>query len=245
MLAALLAPALPAQTLNQLTLLRVIELKGNTHHPQGIEIEDGRLWVTSVDRAAQTGYLHEFSLPDGALVREIELRDGPRFHPGGISGTRDSLWIPIAEYRARSSAVVERRNKRTLALERRFPVDDHIGCVTTDGAIVIGGNWDTRELYFWDATGKLLRKESNPTGNAFQDMKVGAGRLVGSGLLADKSGAIDWLELPGLKTVRRITAGKTTRGDPYTREGMTIRGDELFLLPEDSPSRLFVFRLKM
>src|SRR5581483_9582897 len=94
---ALLVPALWAQSLDQLTLVRVVELKGDTHHAQGIEVEDGRLWVTSVDRAAQSGYLHEFSLTDGALLREVKLRDGPRYHPGGIAGTKDSLWIPIAE----------------------------------------------------------------------------------------------------------------------------------------------------
>jgi len=241
---ALLVPALWAQSLDQLTLVRVVELKGDTHHAQGIEVEDGRLWVTSVDRAAQSGYLHEFSLTDGALLREVKLRDGPRYHPGGIAGTKDSLWIPIAEYRAHSSAIVERRNKRSLAVEQRFAVDDHIGCVAIDGATVIGGNWDARELYFWDTSGKLLRKASNPTGNAFQDIKVVGGRLVGSGLLADRAGAIDWVALPGLEPLRRIAAGKTSRGDPYTREGMTIRGDELFLLPEDAPSRLFVFRLE-
>ena len=52
------------------------------------------------------------------------------------------------------------------------------------------------------------------------------------------------LDFATLKLVNRITVGKTSRGEPYTREGMTIRGDELMLLPEDESSRLFVFRLK-
>jgi len=221
----------------------VIELKGKTHHVQGIEVDGGRLWVTSVDRATQSGFLQEFALPAGTLAREVQVQDGPRYHPGGIAGSADSLWIPIAEYRANSTSIIERRNKRTLAVEARFAVSDHIGCVAFDGKRVIGGNWDTRDLYFWDVSGKLLRKEPNPTGNAFQDMKIEARMLVGGGMLADRSGAIDWLDLMTLKPVRRITVGKTSRGDWFTREGMAIRGNDLYLLPEDDNSRLFVFRL--
>jgi hypothetical protein len=33
-----------------------------------------------------------------------------------------------------------------------------------------------------------------------------------------------------------------TRGEPFTREGMAINGEQLLLLPEDAPSRLFIFR---
>jgi hypothetical protein len=232
------------QSLDQLPLLRVIELKGRTFHVQGIEADDDRLWVTSVDRATESGYLHEFALPAGTLIREVKLQDGARYHPGGISGGGDSLWIPIAEYRANSTSMVERRNKRTLAVESRFQVNDHIGCVAVHGDTIVGGNWDTRDLYYWSFDGKLLRKQANPTGNAFQDMKVADGMLAGSGLMAGRNGAIDWLDPVTLKLVRRITAGKTSRGEPYTREGMAIRGKELLLLPEDGPSRLFVFRLK-
>ena len=242
--AALVVQACLAQSLDQLSPPRIIELKGQTHHVQGIEAGKGRLWVTSVDRATQSGYLQEFSLPAGTLVREVKLEDGDRYHPGGISGTEDSLWIPIAEYRANSTSIIERRNKRTLVVESKFSVADHIGCVAVLNNTVIGGNWDTRDLYFWDMNGKILRKESNPTRNAFQDMKIVEGMLVGSGLLADRSGVIDWMDLPGLKPLKRLTVGKTSRGDSFTREGMTIRGDELWLLPEDSPSRLFIFRLK-
>jgi hypothetical protein len=150
----------------------------------------------------------------------------------------------MAEYRPNSTSIVQRRNKRTLEVEKQFVVDDHIGCIAVHGNTVIGGNWDSRELYFWDTNGKLLRKETNPTRNAFQDMKIAGGMLVGSGLLADHSGAIDWLNFPALKQVKRMTVGKTSRGESFSREGMALLGDELMLLPEDGPSRLFVFRLK-
>ena len=34
------------------------------------------------------------------------------------------------------------------------------------------------------------------------------------------------------------------RGVPYTQEGMAVRGNRLFLLPEDGSSRLFEFQLE-
>jgi len=76
-----------------------------------------------------------------------------------------------------------------------------------------------------------------------QDMKFVDGRLVASGLLPGRAGAIDWLEYPSLRLIRRLPVGQSSRGISYSSEGMAVRGDRLLLLPEDSPSRLFEFRL--
>lgn len=242
-LQVLSAAAGPAASLDALELLQTVHLQAETHHVQGIEIQDNRLWVTSVDVRNKKGLLLEFRLPDGKLNRSIELQDGSRYHPGGISADSTSLWIPIAEYRPQSTSLIEKRNKSTLALEHRFSVQDHIGCIAVTPDFLVGGNWDARHLYVWDHRGKLIRKVPNPSGNAFQDLKFRDRKLVGGGLLADKSGAIDWLEFPSLMSVRRLTTAKTDRGVVYTHEGMTLLGDKLYLLPEDGPSRLFVFRM--
>ena len=120
---------------------------------------------------------------------------------------------------------------------------DHIGCIAVTPALLIGGNWDSRDFYVWNHRGKLLRKIASRTANAYQDMKFNSKHFVASGLLADRTGAIDWLELSTMQIVHRLIAGRTDRDASYTREGMGIVGDQLFLLPEDGPSRLFVFRL--
>ena len=73
-----------AATLSDLPLVRTIELRGETHHVQGIDLDNTRLWVTSVDRAARKGYLHEFALPSGELRRTVEVGVGERFHPGAV-----------------------------------------------------------------------------------------------------------------------------------------------------------------
>jgi hypothetical protein len=210
---------------------------------QGIDCDARVVWVTSVDRESQSGYLQEFLLSTGEMLRQTVLRDGPRYHPGGITVDGDSIWIPLAEYRRQSSSVIQRRNRRTLELESQFPVADHIGCVAVAGDRVIGGNWDSREFYVWDREGRPIEKVPNSTGVAYQDMKFTGRRIVAGGLLPDRTGAIAWLEFPGFRLVRRIEVGKTDRGVPFTNEGLAAREGELLLLPEDAPSRLFVFRL--
>jgi hypothetical protein len=236
-------PVLSAAALSDFRLIRVLELRSETDHVQGIDFDNRRLWVTSVNTQNRTGSLQEFSIASGERIRGIRLDLGERFHPGGISADRGSLWIPVAEYRRESSSVIQQRSKRTLEVEFQFDVTDHIGCVAATPDGLIGGNWDSRQFYIWDRRGHLLRKAVNPTGNAYQDLKFAGGRIVASGLLPDRSGAIDWLDYPSLRLVRRINAGNTDSGIPYTREGMAIRGGRLLLLPEDSRSRLFVFDL--
>src|SRR5690348_16857108 len=64
---------LAAAGLGDLPLVRTVTLSGTTHHVQGIDFDETRLWVTSVDPAARKGYLHEFSLPGGELRRTVEV----------------------------------------------------------------------------------------------------------------------------------------------------------------------------
>lgn len=226
-----------------LTLVRTLDLEGDTHHVQGIDLGDERLWVSSVDKESRQGYLQEFSTATGKLLRSATLAEGERFHPGGMSSDGKSLWIPVAEYRRHSTSVIQKRNLRSLELEFSFTVDDHIGCLAVTPTELIGGNWDSREFYVWDHQGRLLRKVANPTPNGYQDMKYFDGKLVAAGLLPRKTGAIDWLDAGSFRLLQRVPIGQTSRGVPFTNEGMALRGDQLFLLPEDAPSRLFQFRL--
>lgn len=228
----------------KLTNPALLPLEGETFHVQGIEIGAARLWVTAVDSRAHKGYLFEYSLPAGKRLRAVEIQDGPRYHPGGMAGDETSLWIPVAEYRRNSTAVIQRRDKTTLEVTSQFQVPDHIGCVAVEGDTVVGGNWDSRELYVWNRRGELQRKLANPSSAAYQDMKFNAGRLVASGLLPGRAGVVDWLDFPSLVLNRRLPLGKTDRGDSYAREGMAIQKGRLYFLPEDGPSRLFSFELE-
>lgn len=223
--------------------ISVVTLAGETHHVQGIDTDGTVLWMTSVDRGSRKGYLQEYTLSAGKLLRRVEVQNGERFHPGGMAGDGEWLWVPVAEYRRNSSAMIQKRSRKTLELVSQFRVDDHIGCVAVSSEYVVGGNWDSRDFYVWDLAGGLIRKVANTTGNGYQDLKFAGNYLVGAGLLANREGAIDWLEFPSMKLVRRLEVGKTSRGVALTHEGMAIRGGKLYLLPEDAPSRLFTFTL--
>ena len=243
MTAGVWSQELATRELSSYKLTRTMELKSVTYHVQGVDFDAQHLWLTSVDRPTSRGFLHKFSMTTGELEGEAGVQNGDRFHPGGISGDGNSLWIPVAEYRRASSAVIQRRSKRTLELEFQFQVADHIGCITVAPDALIGGNWDSKDFYFWDRQGRLIRKAASTTGVAYQDMKFDGGHIVASGNLPDGGGAIDWLEYPSLRLARRIRAGKDDRGVLYTREAMAIHGDRLVLVPEDGPSRVFFFDL--
>ena len=198
--------------------------------------------ISWVDRKNKTGHLGEFELLSGRLLRSVEVQNGERYHPGGLAKHGDSLWLPVAEYRPNSSSVIQRRNQRTLALEAKFEVPDHIGCVAVMNGRVYGGNWDSKQIYAWDTGGTLISNRDNPSGTSFQDMKAVGGQLIGSGIRPE-GGAIDWLDVRDLRMLRRVRTGKTDRDVLMTHEGMAISGTRLYLLPEDSPSRLFIFGL--
>ena len=236
-------PFLQGQTPDLTKPERILPLRATTAHVQGIDTDGQRLWVTAVDRPTTKGFLYQFSIKDGSLEQTVEVQNGPRYHPGGLQFHNNSLWLPVAEYRRTSTAVIQKRNAKTLALEFQFPVDDHIGCVAVTPDTLIGGNWDSRDFYVWDHQGKLLKKVPNPTGNSFQDLKFSQGQLVGSGALQGNKPAIDWLTLPEFKQTRRLTAGNTDTGAPLTREGMTLHNNEIWFLPEDTTSRLMIFPL--
>lgn len=216
----------------------VVTLDGELFHVQGLELQGARMWVTSVDRATRRGYLHEVDRVSGRVLRRIDLTDGVRYHPGGISIDGRSLWVPVAELRANSSAMLVEIDTETLAVRRRISVADHIGCIAAHGRWLVAGNWDSRLLYVVDRDDpRHMRIVPNPSGTRYQDMKFVGGRLVAGGPRTWWNGTVDWLDWPALTLRRSIRAGG------YTAEGMAVEGRELYLAPEDGRGRVFHFRL--
>lgn len=241
-----LAEDFPVTRLADLPPPTIIELQSGSHHVQGIVVneDESELWLTSVRKAGQSAHIQRYEIPSGRLAAEREIQDGDRYHPGGICEDGDTIWIPVAEYRPLSTSWIERRDKRTLELVSRFEVADHIGCVALNGDVLIGGNWDSRVLWFWTREGTETKRLDNPTENHHQDLKFRDGMIIASGKLPLGVGAVDWLEPDTLAVRRRVTGGRTDRGVNFMNEGMDLRGTRLFLLPEDGPSRLFVFELE-
>lgn len=224
-------------------LADVRDLQGTLYHVQGVALDREHIWITSVDIANHKGYLHQFNRATAKLERQVEVTDGVRFHPGGLSVAGDSIWVPVAEYKPHSSAVLMELDKRSLAVKRKISVADHLGCVAVTGDGLIAGNWGSRQFYVFDRQGKQLRIIDNASPNQYQDIKFVEGKLVASGNLTHSSGAIDWYAWPSMKLERSVRSGATDRGKPYTGEAMAFEGNDLYLVPEDGPSRLFHFVL--
>lgn len=220
-------------------------LTGELFHVQGLALGARRLWITSVDRRHRRGYLHEFDRASGRIVRRIELTDGARFHPGGISIDGDSIWVPVAELRPDSSSVLLEIDAATLHVRRRIRVADHLGCVAVAQGRLIAGNWDSRLFYVADLSDlSRVHVVRNPSRTRFQDIKLIDGTLVASGAQSWWSGSVDMIDARTMTVRRALHAGSIGPiAGTYTGEGMAIEGRDLYLVPEDGPSRLFHFRL--
>ncbi|NWG13260.1 MAG: alpha-L-fucosidase [Acidobacteria bacterium] len=221
----------------------VVNLPGETHHVQGLLVSGDRAFVTSVDRAALKGYLFEYDLKTGKRLRTVELQQGARYHPGGFDGDEDSLWVPVAEYRAASTTVIQRRSVKSLDLISSFEVPDHVGALAVGPDKLYAANWDACKLIDIAKDGKIIRIRDNPTPLRVQDWKYRHGTLIASAVAPPGSGdhAVVWLDPETLRVLKTYPAGTTDRGVPFTNEGLDSRDGTLYLLPEDSPSRLFVF----
>jgi len=206
-------------------------------HVQGLDVRRRWFWVSAVDRRTRTGWIWRLDRRTLATVAERDITQGALYHPGGLQVAGDSLWIPIAEYRPRSSARMLELDAMTLAERRSFPVDDHLGSVATDGrTFVLGANWDARRFYRWTLEGKLLEARDNPQGLEIQDMKWAAGVLWAGGLENQRC-RLDQLDPRGFGAVRSIPLGKEIC---YTHEGMAVFNGRFYLLPQDEPrSRVY------
>ncbi len=234
-----LAAAAPGPTgegifpLDQYSLSEPLVLRGEVYHVQGLDLDEDHVYVTSVDRRFHRALVHKFTRA-GDLVATADLTDGPRHHPGGLALDEESLWIPVAEYRSESTTRILQIDKKTLRPVSSFTVYDHIGAVTTGAGKVYGANWDAKRLYTWGRDGKILDIRPNALRVAYQDIKFADGELIAAGVLRDQpGGTIDWLDPISLLPKRRLPVGKTEGGSVWTREGMSLRGGKLYLLPDD------------
>jgi len=225
---------------------RTIRLHGTVFHVQGLEMDDDAIYVTSLNKKTRHGYLHKFTRA-GDLVQTVDVTDGQRDHPGGISLDADTLWVPIAESHAGTSARIVQFDKHTLTPRASFRVTDHIGAIAVHGDRLYGANYRTRSFYVWDRAGKPIASSISPTQVQYQDMKMVGDDLVASGLMADgTSGAIDWLDPETFAPRQRLALGKMESGLVWTQEGMKLQGNTLYLMPMDGGDEgvdIFVFDL--
>lgn len=201
-------------------LVRRVPLGFATHHPQGLAFVGDRVFLSSVEVTEEPrrlpnapwstpgrGIGHVFVLDDeGNLLRDIHLVDGDSYHPGGIAFDGAAVWVPVAEYRPASNAIVFTIDPVTLESTERFRVRDHVGWIVSDAGngVLHGGSWGSREFATWTRNGAELDRWPNPSGFVdYQDAQyAGAGRVFCSGitLLPAQHGNVPY-ELGGIAIV--------------------------------------------
>jgi hypothetical protein len=154
-----------------------ISLDFETYHPQGLVAVGDRLVMSSVevieapvrypepidgyDRSPGRGIGHVFVMTrDGELIRDIVIGEGPEgtiYHPGGIDFDGQYVWVPVAEYRPDSHAIVYRIDPQTYEVTEEFGYRDHVGGVVVDRVTdeVHGVTWGSRRLIRWDERGRV------------------------------------------------------------------------------------------
>jgi len=139
------------------------------------------------DRTAGKGIGHLFVMDRaGHLQKDITLGEGDMYHPGGIDFDGTNVWIPVAQYRPDSSAIIYRVDATTLDVHKQFEVKDHFGGIVIDKQTghLVGNTWGSRRFAEWDLQGKQLSTWQNP--NYFIDYQdcqyVPNSRMLCSGI---------------------------------------------------------------
>lgn len=157
-----------------------IPLRFDTHHPQGFALVGDKIFLSTVeiiepperypepvhgyDRSPGRGVGHVLVLDrSGELLEDITIGEGTVYHPGGIDFDGTSVWVPVAEYRPDSKAIVYRLDPDTYQVTEEFRVDDHVGGVVRDQVTgeVHGVSWGSRTMYTWTPNGRQLAEQPN------------------------------------------------------------------------------------
>jgi hypothetical protein len=245
-----------------------IPLKFPTYHPQGFALVGDLIYLSSVevleapvpypvpvdgyDRTPGKGIGHVFVLDrQGNLKKDIRVGEGTAYHPGGIDYDGENVWVPAAEYRPNSRAIVYKINPKTYRVSEQFRVRDHVGGVVRDRrtGLVHGVSWGSRTLYEWTASGKQLDAQPNQSHLLdYQDCDyVGRSKQLCGGVTALKTPTGGNFELGGLALLdlnddNRILheipfPAYSTAGHSATRNPVALEVDgsklRLFTAPDD------------
>ncbi len=218
-----------------------------THHVQGLEVSDQWFWITAVDRAQRAGWVMRVDRASRRVEVERRIDRGGQIHPGGCQSDGRRLWVPVAEYRPRSTTTMLALDPLTLEEIAALPCDDHLGGLASDGDETLWGvNWDSRQFYVYRTNGQMVASHDNPTGVAYQDLKWRAGWLVCGGQWRSPKGplaVVDVIDPQTWQCVARYHPGGkvASGGQNFCREGCAWFDGDLYLLPEDGP-RTRVYR---
>ena len=241
-------------------LVRSTSVGFKTHHPQGMVKVGNMLIVSSVDRAG-TGHLFKMDL-EGRLLADVTIGSGALYHPGGIDYDGKFVWVPVAEYRPDSRAIIYRVDPETLKATEVFRVDDHIGAIVhnVDDDTLHGVSWGSRRFYQWSMDGRNAKPTSNPSHYVdYQDCKyVGRRQMLCSGVSEFRQstggapfrlGGLELIDLRDGRPVHQVPMALWTAGgmdmthNPSWFEP-TDAGIRAYFMPDDDASTLYVYEVR-
>lgn len=265
-----------------------VGLNFRTHHPQGMALVDDRIFLSSVevlqpperrssegrsggrrgsgyDRSPGRGRGHVFVISrDGKLIKDIALGAGDVYHPGGIDFDGDQVWVPVAEYRPHSTAIIYTIDPQTYAVTERFRHDDHVGALVYDrqASRPTGVSWGSRNLLTWNDSGELLHTVDNRSHFLdYQDAQyAGAGHQLCTGVTSIDAptgpvelGGAALVELAGGRIVHEVPFQLySAAGHAITRNPVSFEADgeilRMYAAPDDghdqSGTTLYVFEAR-
>lgn len=287
--AALIAsPGIAAPTLAQrlLTVDRAtvwtpagtVPVQFTTFHPQGMVRVGSDFFVSAVevrrvparypkpqgghdrDPGAGVGHLFRISA-DGALLADLILGEGDAYHPGGIDYDGRYIWVPVAEYRPDSRAIIYRVDPATMTATEVLRAADHIGAVAYDRQtdLLHGVSWGGRRFYDWRLSRGGAAKPTVTPNRAnyidYQDCHALGGRqMLCSGLAGYRapgqpSFALGGWEIVDLADHRPIwqapiplwtPTGRTMTQNPFFAEA-TPSGVRAWFMPDDNRSTIYLY----
>jgi hypothetical protein len=157
-----------------------LKLNFPTYHTEGITFAGGHIFLSAVqileptvkyptpqggyDRTPGRGIGHVFVMDtEGRLQRDIVLGEGDMYHPGGIDNDGTTVWVPVAQYRPNSSAIIYSIDVKSLSVHKEFEVKDHIGGIVRDAVTghLVGNSWGSRHFYEWNQEGRQVTDWNN------------------------------------------------------------------------------------
>jgi hypothetical protein len=267
-----------------------IPINFNTYHPQGMVKIGDMYFLSTVDirkpttryPALQDGYDrdtgegvgHLFKFDGkGNLIADLTLGDGSVYHPGGMDYDGKSIWVPAAEYRPNSRAIIYRVDPATMKATEVMRYGDHIGGLVynAESKTLHGVSWGSRRFYRWtfDNDGKVSNAGARPedlrVANRshyidYQDCKyLSRQEALCSGLnmyQAKKDGprfALGGFEIVDLAANQAIyqvpvelwtDSGLPMTYNPFWIEA-TSNGLRAYFMPEDEKSTLYVYEAEV
>jgi hypothetical protein len=255
-----------------------IPIQFPTFHPQGMVRIGPTFYISTVeitrapaahpkqpggrDAGAGVGHLFKISA-DGALLADLVLGEGDAYHPGGIDYDGRFIWVPVAEYRPDSHAILYRVDPRTMTAIVVLRAADHIGAVVHDRqtGMLHGVSWGGRRFYDWTLSpaGKASAPQVFPNHSSYIDYQDCHGleglRMLCSGLASYRApsggppfqlGGWEIVDLKGHRPVWQAPialwapSGRAMTQNPFFAEA-TATGVRAWFMPDDNRSTIYVY----